>query len=64
VPRVDWTKSISITWDEKRREDSVVRVAGVKVPAGPPAVRSRRARWELTSSYPRCLSCCATQPGS
>ncbi len=53
VPRVNWSKSISITWDEKRREDSVVRVPGLKVPAGPPAVRSRRARWELSSSYPR-----------
>jgi hypothetical protein len=53
VPRVDWSKSISITWDEKQREDSVVRVPGIKVPAGPPAVRSRRARWELSSSYPR-----------
>jgi hypothetical protein len=53
VPRVDWSKSISIVWDEKRREDSVVRVPGLKVPAGPPAVRSRRARWELSSSYPR-----------
>jgi hypothetical protein len=53
VPRVDWSKSISIAWDEKRREDSVVRMPGIKVPAGPPAVRSRRARWELSSSYPR-----------
>jgi hypothetical protein len=43
VPRVDWSKSISITWDEKQREDPVVRVPGIKVPAGPPAVRSRRA---------------------
>jgi hypothetical protein len=53
VPGIDWSKSISITWDEKRREDSVVQVPGIKVPAGPPAVRTRRARWELSSSYPR-----------
>jgi hypothetical protein len=53
VRQVDWSKSIRIVWDEKRREDSVVRLPGIKVPAGPPAVRSRRARWELSSSYPR-----------
>jgi hypothetical protein len=50
---VDWSKSISMTWDERRREDSVVRVPGIRVRAGPPAVRTRRARWELSSSYPR-----------
>jgi hypothetical protein len=53
VPRNDWSKSIAITWDEKRRERSVVRVPGIKVPAGPPTVRSRRARWEFSSFYPR-----------
>jgi hypothetical protein len=53
VPRVDWSKSISISWDEKRRESSVVRVPGIKIPADPPTVRSRRAVWELTSFYPR-----------
>jgi hypothetical protein len=53
VPRIDWAKSISITWDEKLRESSVVRVPGIKVPADPPAVRSRRALWELSSVYPR-----------
>jgi len=53
VPRIDWAKSISITWDERQRESSVVRVPGIKVPADPPAVRSRRALWELSSVYPR-----------
>ena len=53
MPRVDWSKSISITWDEKLRENSVVRVPGIKVPADPPTVRSRRALWELSSFYPR-----------
>ncbi len=53
MPRVDWAKSISIAWDEKQRENSVVRVPGMKVPADPPAVRSRRALWELSSVYPR-----------
>lgn len=50
---VDWAKSIRIAWDEKRRENSTVRVPGIKVPADPPTVRSRRALWELSSSYPR-----------
>lgn len=49
----DWGKSIRIAWDEKRRENSTVRVPGIKVPANPPTVRSRRALWELNSSYPR-----------
>jgi hypothetical protein len=31
----------------------VVTVAGTKVPADPPTVRSRRAVWELSSAYPR-----------
>ncbi len=53
MPRVDWAKSINIAWDEKQRENSVVRVPRVKVPADPPAVRSRRALWELSSVYPR-----------
>jgi len=53
VPRVDWSKSISITWDEKQREDSVVQMPSIKVPADPPTVRSRRALWELSSAYPR-----------
>jgi hypothetical protein len=53
VPRVDWSKSISIAWDEKLRENSVVRVPGIKVPADPPTVRSRRALWELSSFNPR-----------
>jgi hypothetical protein len=53
MPRIDWSKSISITWDEKLRENSVVRVPGIKVPADPPTVRSRRALWELSSFYPR-----------
>lgn len=53
MSRVDWSKSISIAWDEKQRESSVVRVPGTKVPAGPQAVRSRRAVWEIASVYPR-----------
>jgi len=53
MPRIDWSKSISITWDEKLRENSVVRVPGIKVPANPPTVRTRRALWELSSFYPR-----------
>lgn len=53
MPRVDWSKSISITWDEKLRESSVVRVPRIKVPADPPTVRSRRALWGLSSFYPR-----------
>lgn len=53
VARVDWSKSITIAWDEKRRENSVVRVPGIKIPANPPAVRSRRAVWEISSFYPR-----------
>jgi hypothetical protein len=53
VSNVDWSKSVSIAWDEKLRESSVVAVPGTKVPAGPPAVRSRRAVWELSSVYPR-----------
>jgi hypothetical protein len=53
VSNVDWSKSISIAWDEKQRESSVVAVPGTKVPAGPPAVRSRRAVWEISSVYPR-----------
>ncbi|HYM45562.1 MAG TPA: hypothetical protein VES65_05300 [Solirubrobacteraceae bacterium] len=50
---VDWSKSISIAWDEKLRENSVVAVPGTKVPAGPPTVQSRRAVWEVSSVYPR-----------
>jgi hypothetical protein len=53
VSNVDWSKSVSIAWDEKLRENSVVAVPGTKVPAGPPAARSRRAVWELSSVYPR-----------
>lgn len=53
VSNVDWSRSISIVWDEKQREGSVVRVPGKKVPAGPPVARSRRAVWEVTSVYPR-----------
>lgn len=53
MPRVDWSKSISISWDEKHRESSVVQVPSTKVPADPPTVRSRRALWELSSVYPR-----------
>ncbi len=50
---VDWSKSISIAWDEKQRENSVIQVPRIKVPADPPTVRSRRAAWELSSFYPR-----------
>jgi hypothetical protein len=53
VSSVDWSKSVSISWDEKSRESSVVAVPGVKVPAGPPLVRSRSAVWEISSVYPR-----------
>jgi hypothetical protein len=53
VSNVDWSKSISIAWDEKQRENSVVAVPGTKVPAGPPAVQSRRTVWEISSVYPR-----------
>ncbi len=53
MPSVDWSKSISIAWDDKQRENSVVRVPGTKVPAGPPVVRYERAVWELSSVYPR-----------
>lgn len=53
VLNVDWSKSISIAWDERLRENSVVAARGTKVPAGPPAVRSRRAVWEISSVYPR-----------
>jgi hypothetical protein len=53
VLNVDWSKSISIAWDEQLRENSVVAAPGTKVPAGPPAVRSRRAVWEISSVYPR-----------
>jgi hypothetical protein len=53
MPCIDWSKSISLAWDEKLRENSVVRVPGIKVPADPPTVRSRRALWELSSFYPR-----------
>ena len=53
MSNVDWSKSVSIAWDEKLREGSVVAVPGTKVPAGPPAVRSRRAVWEISSVYPR-----------
>jgi hypothetical protein len=53
MSNVDWSKSISIAWDEKQRENSVVAVPGTKVPAGPPAVQSRRAVWEISSVYPR-----------
>jgi hypothetical protein len=53
MPRIDWSKSISIIWDEKLRENSVVRVPGIKVPADPPTVWTRRALWELSSFYPR-----------
>ena len=53
MSRVDWSKSISIAWDEKQRESSVVRVPGTKVPPGPPAARSRGAVWEIASVYPR-----------
>jgi hypothetical protein len=56
VSNVDWSKSVSIAWDEKLRESSVVAVPGTKVPAGPPAVRSRRAVWELSSVYPRVFA--------
>jgi len=38
---------------ERSRESSIVAVPGAKVPAGPPAVRSWRAVWELSSVYPR-----------
>lgn len=50
---VDWSKSIRIAWDEKRRENSTVRVSNIKVPADPPTVGSRRALWEINGSYPR-----------
>jgi hypothetical protein len=53
MPRIDWSKSISIIWDEKLRENSVVRVPGIKVPADPPTAPTRRALWELSSFYPR-----------
>jgi hypothetical protein len=53
VSNVDWSKSISIAWDEKQRENSVVALPGTKVPAGPPTVKSRRAVWEISSVYPR-----------
>lgn len=53
---VDWSRFISISWDERQRESSVVRVAGAKVPADPPAVPSRRARWEVSSTYPRIFA--------
>ncbi len=53
MPRVDWSKSIGIIWDERRRENSVVRVPSIKVPGDPPTVPSRRAVWEVSSFYPR-----------
>jgi hypothetical protein len=53
VSGIDWAKSIRIAWDERRRENSTVYVPGIKVPADPPTVRSRRALWEISSSYPR-----------
>lgn len=34
MSNVDWSKSVSIAWDEKLRENSVVTVPGTKVPAG------------------------------
>jgi hypothetical protein len=52
----DWSKSISIAWDEQSRENSVVMVPGRKVPASPPTVRSRRAVWEISSVYPRVFA--------
>jgi hypothetical protein len=53
VSSVDWSKFVSIFWDENSRESSVVAVPGAKVPAGPPVVRLRSAVWELSSVYPR-----------
>jgi hypothetical protein len=53
VSNVDWSKSVSIAWDEKQREHSVVALPGTKVPAGPPTVQTRRTVWEISSLYPR-----------
>lgn len=53
MAKVAWGSRIKIDWDEQHRERSIVRIAGVKIPADKPNVRKRRALWEISTSYPR-----------
>lgn len=53
---VDWSKRVQIDWDERHRQDTELKIPGVKVPAGPPLVASRRALWSVSTSFPHVFA--------